>query len=235
MRLRGRLAEWNDERGFGFITPLDGEGRVFVHVSAFPADKRRPIVMDLVTYALGRDDRGRQRAIEVLFMAPTAPAQAVSAPPRRPLSLPIPLAIAVLLLAVLAFAGLSAMTAQVDHPRAVPRAASASDQALDAAFKNQQSGVQVTGSGVVTRVLSDDNEGSRHQRFILRLASGQTLLFAHNIDIAPRLASLAPGDAVEFSGVYEWNSEGGVVHWTHRDPSGQHEAGWLRHNGVTSQ
>jgi hypothetical protein len=95
--------------------------------------------------------------------------------------------------------------------------------------------VQVTGQGTVTRVLADDNDGSRHQRFILRLTSGQTLLVAHNIDIAPRVPSLAVGDVVLFYGVYEWNSQGGTIHWTHHDPDGQHVAGWLKRGGVTYQ
>jgi hypothetical protein len=81
------------------------------------------------------------------------------------------------------------------------------------------------------RVLIDDEEGSRHQRFILRLPSGQTLLVAHNIDVAPRVQDLRPGDTVAFRGVYEWSAEGGTVHWTHRDPDGSHAAGWLRHAG----
>jgi hypothetical protein len=68
---------------------------------------------------------------------------------------------------------------------------SAEDNGLvAAAFRDQSSGVQVSGEGVVDRVLSDDVDGSRHQRFILRLASGQTLLVAHNIDLAPRISSL---------------------------------------------
>ncbi len=80
-------------------------------------------------------------------------------------------------------------------------------------------------------MLADDNEGARHQRFIVRLDSGQTLLVAHNIDIAPRVEGLAAGDVVAFRGVYEWNAEGGTVHWTHRDPGGVHAAGWLRYDG----
>lgn len=107
----------------------------------------------------------------------------------------------------------------------------ASDQVVARSFQEHKSGVQVTGVGVVTRILSDDTEGGRHQRFILSLSSGQTLLIAHNIDIAPRVDSLGVGDSVEFNGVYEWNSEGGVVHWTHHDPSGQHQLGWLKHKG----
>jgi hypothetical protein len=113
--------------------------------------------------------------------------------------------------------------------------ADAGDRALTAAFDNQQSNVQVHGGGRVSKVLADDNDGSRHQRFIVRLASGQTLLIAHNIDLASRVTSLREGDSVEFYGEYEWNAKGGVVHWTHRDPEGRHVDGWIRHDGRTYQ
>ncbi len=72
-------------------------------------------------------------------------------------------------------------------------------------------------------------------RFIIQLATGQTLLIAHNIDLAPRVTPLALGDRIEFNGVYESNSQGGVIHWTHHDPSGRHTAGWIRRNGQTYQ
>ena len=85
----------------------------------------------------------------------------------------------------------------------------------------------------MTRLLPDDNKGSRHQRFVVALASGQTVLVAHNIDIAPRIGSLRQGDRVQFSGEYEWNDKGGVIHWTHRDPAGSHADGWLKHKGQT--
>ena len=102
---------------------------------------------------------------------------------------------------------------------------------LARAFENQQSNVQVRAQGIVRKVLSDDNQGSRHQRFLVRLSSGQTLLIAHNIDLAPRIESLREGDSVAFYGEYEWNNKGGVIHWTHRDPQGRHPDGWLEHNG----
>lgn len=106
---------------------------------------------------------------------------------------------------------------------------------LQDAISQQSSDVQVGGEGVVVRVLSDDLEGSRHQRFILRIDSGQTLLVAHNIDLAPRISQLKAGDRVEFFGEYEWNSKGGVIHWTHHDPDGSHTGGWLKHDGKTYQ
>ena len=106
-----------------------------------------------------------------------------------------------------------------------------SNQAISDAYQNRLSDIQVRGSGKVSRILSDDNKGSRHQRFILRLSSGQTLLVAHNIDLAPRINNLQNGDSVQFYGEYEWNSKGGVIHWTHHDPGSQHVGGWLKHNG----
>ena len=111
----------------------------------------------------------------------------------------------------------------------------ANDAMLQQAYESRQSDLQVQGSGQVIRILPDDNEGSRHQRFIVRLASNQTLLIAHNIDLAPRIHSLAVGDTVDFFGEYEWNSQGGVLHWTHHDPKERHAHGWLKHQGRTYQ
>ena len=113
--------------------------------------------------------------------------------------------------------------------------AGTSEAAIASAFSNRSSNLQVSGQGVVTKILPDDTSGSRHQRFILKLPSGQTLLVAHNIDLAPRISSLRVGDAVQFYGEYEWNQKGGVLHWTHRDSRGSHVAGWLRHQGKTYQ
>ena len=94
-----------------------------------------------------------------------------------------------------------------------------------------RSGNQVHSSGTVSRILSDDNEGSRHQRFIVQLSSGRTLLVAHNVDLAPRVQSLSVGDTVSFYGEYESNDRGGVIHWTHHDPRGRHPGGWIEHKG----
>lgn len=109
------------------------------------------------------------------------------------------------------------------------------DAILKSAYKNKKHNLQVQGSGVVTSVLSDDLKGSKHQRFIIKLKNGQTLLIAHNIDLAPRILRLKQGDTVVFYGEYEWNSKGGVIHWTHRDPKGRHIDGWLKCNGKKYQ
>lgn len=134
----------------------------------------------------------------------------------------------IIALAVAAYVGF----AHRDTPAGGPEqyTSTAQDQ-----FGPEASNTQVQGVGVVERILADDNDGSRHQRFLIRLQSGQTLLVAHNIDLAPRVSGLREGDTVEFNGEYAWNQKGGVVHWTHRDPGNHHVAGWLRHNGQTFQ
>ncbi|MDH3337154.1 MAG: DUF3465 domain-containing protein [Gammaproteobacteria bacterium] len=82
--------------------------------------------------------------------------------------------------------------------------------------------------GSVRRLISDDNDGSRHQRIIVQLGNRQTLLIAHNIDLAPRVPA-GLGDRLGFRGMYEWNELGGLVHWTHHDPLGVEEGGWIRY------
>ena len=107
------------------------------------------------------------------------------------------------------------------------------DQILLNAFNNKQSDLQVRGKGRTTRLLPDDLKGSKHQRFIVTLGNGLTLLVAHNIDLAPKIKTLSEGDQLEFFGEYEWSAKGGVIHWTHKDPAGRHVDGWLKHRGIT--
>ena len=104
-----------------------------------------------------------------------------------------------------------------------------SDVLIAEAFRNGRSNVQLGGEGRVVRILPDDNKGSRHQKFLLELDSGHTLLVAHNIDLAPRVEDLREGEQLEFYGEYEWNQTGGVIHRTHHDPKGVHPGGWLKY------
>jgi cold shock CspA family protein len=73
MRYQGRISEWKNERGFGFITPKRGGSKVFLHISAFSNRARRPAVGLLVTYELGTDERGRTRARAAQFVGDPMP------------------------------------------------------------------------------------------------------------------------------------------------------------------
>lgn len=106
---------------------------------------------------------------------------------------------------------------------------------IAAAYAARQSDLWVEASAQIERILPDDQQGSRHQRLIVRLANGHTLLIAHNIDLAPRIPRPETGQWVKFRGEYEWNDQGGVVHWTHHDPAGRLTGGWLEYAGQRYQ
>jgi hypothetical protein len=112
-----------------------------------------------------------------------------------------------------------------------PLAAAGGDEArIEQAFRERRGDLWVEVPAVVEKRLSDDRDGSRHQRFIVRLANGHTLLVAHNIDLAERVP-LSEGDALRLRGEYEWNERGGVLHWTHHDPEGRRPGGFVEHAG----
>ena len=73
MRHAGRLSDWNDDKGYGFVVPHDGGDRAFVHVRAFERAGRRPMSGDLVSYEAQRDAKGRTNAVRVRFAGQTAP------------------------------------------------------------------------------------------------------------------------------------------------------------------
>ena len=97
---------------------------------------------------------------------------------------------------------------------------------MRSAYVKADTGRWIEDSGRVVRLLTDDDDESQHQRFVVRLRRGQTLLIAHNTDVAERIP-VALGDRLQFRGLYEWNDLGGLVHWTHRDPMGRAHGGWI--------
>lgn len=68
MRYQGRITRWQDDQGFGFITPNGGGAQVFVHIKAFSNRRRRPVGNEIVTYELQLDQKGRARAGNVAFV-----------------------------------------------------------------------------------------------------------------------------------------------------------------------
>jgi cold shock CspA family protein len=73
MRFKGTIAEWNDDRGFGFIRPAEGGDRVFCHIKAFHERSKRPALNTTVTYELARDDRGRPQARQIRYSSTSRP------------------------------------------------------------------------------------------------------------------------------------------------------------------
>jgi hypothetical protein len=112
--------------------------------------------------------------------------------------------------------------------------ARADESQVLAAQQNQQKKVEVTIKARVFKMLPDDTKGLPHERFLLRLSNGTTVLVAHDTKLAPRLP-LQNGDEVTIHGEYIWNPKGGVIHWTHHTPDGRHEPGWIDFKGQRYQ
>lgn len=139
------------------------------------------------------------------------------------------------LLIALAFGGCNRSESGSAHAVAAEiNSAAISNAAVEQAYAHRLSNVQVMGTGSVIKLLADDTKGSRHQKFLVRINPEQTLLFAHNIDLAPRVP-VKTGDEVSFYGEYVYNPKGGIIHWTHRAPQEDHEAGWIMLNGQKYQ
>jgi len=121
---------------------------------------------------------------------------------------------------------------EVDQP--AERVAESQRELVEIA-REQRSSEMVEFSARVVKLLDDDNDGARHQRFLVAIdyepSPTDSVLIAHNIDLAPRVP-ISMGDVVRVYGQYEFNDRGGVVHWTHHDPRGRHAEGWIEHKGV---
>jgi len=78
MRTKGKIASWNDQKGYGFIDPHDGGRRIFVHIKAFKNRVRRPEKGQIVSYALSSDKQGRPCAVQATFAGEHLPQKAKS-------------------------------------------------------------------------------------------------------------------------------------------------------------
>lgn len=126
------------------------------------------------------------------------------------------------------------ISARTERPATGSGAVASTNAELLEAMRARRSGVMLTVRAEVLKVLADDRDGARHQRLLLAIdeldAAYDTLLVAHNIDLAPRVPARA-GDTLTVRGQYEWNEKGGVIHWTHHDPGERREGGFIVHDG----
>lgn len=75
MRYQGKITNWKDDKGFGFVTPNGGGSRVFIHIKSFSNRQRRPIGNEMVTYELTSDAQGRPQGVNIAFVGdrPSSP------------------------------------------------------------------------------------------------------------------------------------------------------------------
>ncbi|WP_444915794.1 DUF1294 domain-containing protein [Microbulbifer sp. TRSA007] len=71
MQLQGKVVNWNDDKGFGFVEPNGGGDRAFVHIKAFKPRSRRPINGEVIIYELVRENSNRFKATNIKFARDT--------------------------------------------------------------------------------------------------------------------------------------------------------------------
>lgn len=113
----------------------------------------------------------------------------------------------------------------------------AGDSAVCAAYQSQRSRVEVVAQGKITRLLGTrDGRSGSHEGFLVRLDSGCNLVVKVETNVTlTGPVPLTLGEPVVVKGEYEYYSLGGVIHWTHRDPRGYHEGGYVQADGATYQ
>ena len=96
-----------------------------------------------------------------------------------------------------------------------------------AAVRERRSNLMVEVKAEVLRSLPDEEiSHAPHQRFLIRLDNGVALMVTHNLDISRRIP-ISVKDRLRIRGEYDWNYQGGLIHWTHSDPEGQRAGGWI--------
>lgn len=65
--MKGKITQWRDDKGFGFIQPNDGSEKLFFHVSSINTSARRPQIGDRVLYEAMRDSQQRLKAKSIVF------------------------------------------------------------------------------------------------------------------------------------------------------------------------
>ena len=85
MRDQGRLVEWFDDKGYGFIQPNEtNKERVFLHIKDFARPGPRPIVGCALEYMVLLDGQGRFRAQQVTYLKASQTGQKPKAKPTPP-------------------------------------------------------------------------------------------------------------------------------------------------------
>ncbi|MCP5077631.1 MAG: DUF3465 domain-containing protein [Psychromonas sp.] len=102
-------------------------------------------------------------------------------------------------------------------------------------YKQQRGGVQVSSIGRIAKVLSNQHTPYAAQVILIRLRSGRKLLIKHNIEKAQPLPQPVVGETLTFSGIYSWNSKGGMIQSTYQQVDKPELSGWLKYQDITYQ
>ena len=109
--------------------------------------------------------------------------------------------------------------------------AKAPNTAFIRAYQERVSGLQLSVSGKITHVFPSPETGDQHQKFIVQLDAGQSVMVIHNRALGSAIDGLLEGETIEVFGEYQWDQGGGIIRRTHQDPASHRQAGWVKYKG----
>lgn len=125
-----------------------------------------------------------------------------------------------------------ASVGQTIGPAGVPFAVD--DGQIIQAQSQQARKVELTVTAPIKKLLREEDYREPHQRFLLILSNGTTVLVANDLKYGT-FAPVQEGNVVRIHGEYIWNEKGGVLHWTHKSDEPNHESGYIDFNGMRYQ
>ena len=66
--MKGKITHWNDDRGYGFITPHRGGESLFFHVSSLNNRSRRPMLNEGISYRPSKGRNGKPCAVDIDYL-----------------------------------------------------------------------------------------------------------------------------------------------------------------------
>ncbi len=211
---KGRLERWKEDKGFGFIRPEQTSDDVFIHISAFKSSPRRPVVGDVIYYQLHVENDGKIKAVNARIEGVTGLKPQTSDSHKQKsnqnslFSKRLPL---LLFIAIGCFLYVTVWHYRPIKGHGSTQQAISSDSShdfiLQDAFARRLNDIQVEGEGKISKLLPDDTGGIRHQKMIVVLNSGQSILLAHNIDLAGKIDPIQLGDIIAFKCEYVWSEK----------------------------
>jgi uncharacterized membrane protein YsdA (DUF1294 family)/cold shock CspA family protein len=99
LRFQGKLTNWNDDKGYGFVEPNDGGDRSFVHIKSFKQISRRPVEGDLIIYEQVKEAKEKYKAVNISLVRDRKPHKN-TAPQRRTIGTVIVVSFCLLMVAL---------------------------------------------------------------------------------------------------------------------------------------
>jgi len=102
---------------------------------------------------------------------------------------------------------------------------------ITSAWHKKSSNLLVEVDARVVLLLPNRDDIKKLQRFLVELENGHRLEVAHDLELSENVP-VGVSSLIRLKGEFDYNENGGLIHWTHADPAGNRDGGWIEHNDM---